>query len=198
MLCTVHKVATVLIISEDLGGHPATGSLSLWMTTELRTLEGLDDAHCGAGYSCQLGNAEQGHVIGVLSNRSSISFPTYLPTYIPTYIQTFKHSNIQHITHNRQHTYERIPRTRPLVVWILAHANTLHMRQCSVLMRLDVLNSFVCPLALMIVAGRSNRWDDSVLTHMFHKSFLEPRCIYCDSCFSDGTPTQTYARRQLC
>ena len=29
------------------------------MVTELQTLEGLDDVHRGAGYSCQLGNAEQ-------------------------------------------------------------------------------------------------------------------------------------------
>ena len=41
--------------------------------TELQTLEGLDDAHRGAGFSCQLGNAEQGHATGVLSNLSSVS-----------------------------------------------------------------------------------------------------------------------------
>ena len=41
--------------------------------TELQTLEGLDDAHRGAGFSCQLGNAEQRHAKGVLSNLSSIS-----------------------------------------------------------------------------------------------------------------------------
>ena len=52
---------------------PATGPPSLWMMTELQTLEGLDDAHRGAGYSCQLGSAEQGHAIGVWSNLSSIS-----------------------------------------------------------------------------------------------------------------------------
>ena len=42
------------------------------MMTELQTQEGLDDAHRGAGCSYQLGNAEQGHAIGVLSNFSSI------------------------------------------------------------------------------------------------------------------------------
>ena len=41
------------------------------MITELQTLEGLEDAHRGAGYSCQLGNAEEG--IGILSKLSSIS-----------------------------------------------------------------------------------------------------------------------------
>ena len=72
LLCTVHR-GTILITSEDFGGHPATGPLSLWMMTKLQTLEGLDDAHRGAGFSCQLGNAEQGHAIGVFSNLSSIS-----------------------------------------------------------------------------------------------------------------------------
>ena len=46
------KVATVLIIPEDLGGHPATGPPSLWSMSELQTLEGLDGAHRGAGLSC--------------------------------------------------------------------------------------------------------------------------------------------------
>ena len=73
LLCSVHKVATVLIIPEDLGGHPATGPPSLWMMTELQTKEGLDDAHRGAGFSCQLGNAEQGLATGVLSNLSPVS-----------------------------------------------------------------------------------------------------------------------------
>ena len=41
--------------------------------TELQTLEGVGDAHRGAGFSCQLGNAEQGHATGVLSNLSSVS-----------------------------------------------------------------------------------------------------------------------------
>ena len=41
--------------------------------TELQTLEGLDDAHRGAGFSSQLGNAEQGHSTEVLSNLSSVS-----------------------------------------------------------------------------------------------------------------------------
>ena len=49
LLCTVHKVATILIISEDLGGHPATGT--------------LDDAHRGAGYSGQLGRARDGSLV---------------------------------------------------------------------------------------------------------------------------------------
>ena len=42
------------------------------MMTGLATLEGLYDAHRGAGFSCQLRNAEQGHAMGVLSNRTSI------------------------------------------------------------------------------------------------------------------------------
>ena len=37
LLYTVHKVATILIISEDLGGHPATGPPSLWIMTEFQT-----------------------------------------------------------------------------------------------------------------------------------------------------------------
>ena len=36
LLCSVHKVATVLIIPEDLGGHPATGPPSLWSMSELQ------------------------------------------------------------------------------------------------------------------------------------------------------------------
>ena len=63
----------MLIIPEDFGGHPAKGPLSLWSMTELQTLEGLDDAHRGAGFSCQLGNAERGLATGVLSNLSSVS-----------------------------------------------------------------------------------------------------------------------------
>ena len=43
------------------------------MMTELQTLEGLDDAHRGAGFSCQLGYAERGHAIGVLQKLSSNS-----------------------------------------------------------------------------------------------------------------------------
>ena len=72
LLCSVHKVATVLIIPEDFGGHPATGPPSFWSISELQTLEGLDGAHRGAGFSCQLGNAEQGLATGVLSNLSSV------------------------------------------------------------------------------------------------------------------------------
>ena len=72
LLCSVHKVATVLIIPEDIGGHPATGPPSLWSMSELQTLEGLGGAHRGAGFSCQLGNAEQG-LATVLSNLSSVS-----------------------------------------------------------------------------------------------------------------------------
>ena len=68
LLCSVHKVATILITSEDLGGHPARGPPSLWTNTDFQTLEGVDDAHRGAGFSCQLGNAEQGHATGVSSN----------------------------------------------------------------------------------------------------------------------------------
>ena len=41
--------------------------------SELETLQGLDGAHRGAGFSCQLGNAEQGLAAGVLSNLSSVS-----------------------------------------------------------------------------------------------------------------------------
>ena len=39
---------------------------------ELETLKGLNDAHRGAGFLCQAGNAEQGHAIGVLSNLSLV------------------------------------------------------------------------------------------------------------------------------
>ena len=69
LLCSVHKGATVLIIP----GHPSTGPPSLWSMSELQTLEGLDGVHRGAGFSCHLGNAEQGLATGVLSNVSSVS-----------------------------------------------------------------------------------------------------------------------------
>ena len=77
LLCTVHRVATVLIIPEDLGGHTVTGPPSLWSMTEFQSLEGLDDAHRGAGCSCQLGLAEQGLTTGILSNLSSASSVLY-------------------------------------------------------------------------------------------------------------------------
>ena len=77
LLCTAHRVATVLIIPEDLGGHTATGPPSLWSMTEFQSLEGLDDAHRGAGCSCQLRFAEQGLTTGILSNLSSASSVLY-------------------------------------------------------------------------------------------------------------------------
>ena len=77
LLCTAHRVATVLIIPEDLGGHTTTGLPSLWSMTEFQSLEGLDDAHRGAGCSCQLGFAVQGLTTGILSNLSSASSVLY-------------------------------------------------------------------------------------------------------------------------
>ena len=38
LLCAMHAVARILIISEDLGGHTATGPSSLWSIKELQTL----------------------------------------------------------------------------------------------------------------------------------------------------------------
>ena len=55
------------------------------------------------------------------------------------------------------------------------------MRQRSVQMRLEELNSFACPLAFTIVACGRNRRGASVLPRMFRNSFLEPRCMYCAS-----------------
>ena len=73
LLCPAHKVATVLIISEPIGRSSAAVPSSLWLMKELQTLEGLDDAHRGTGFLCQLGSAEHGHAMGVLSNLSSLS-----------------------------------------------------------------------------------------------------------------------------
>ena len=67
LLCPVHKVATILTFPEDLGGHTATRPSSLWSMKEFQTLEGLNDAHRGAVFFCQLGNTEPKSPTGVLS-----------------------------------------------------------------------------------------------------------------------------------
>ena len=43
---------------EDLGGHPEEGSSSIWVLREFRLLLGVNEACRGAGFVCQLGQAD--------------------------------------------------------------------------------------------------------------------------------------------
>ena len=61
----------ILIFPEDLGGDTETGPTSLWMMQELQMLEGLYDARRGAGFSCQLGDADHKRLLPILSNLAS-------------------------------------------------------------------------------------------------------------------------------
>ena len=55
----------------EFGGGKETGPSSLWMMQELQMLEGFCDARRGAGFSCQLGNADHRHPLAILSNLAS-------------------------------------------------------------------------------------------------------------------------------
>ena len=85
-------------------------------------------------------------------------------------------SDVQHTTHNKHTKGSHAPGRQLPGSW---HMGTLHMRQPSVQMRLEGMNSFACLVALMIVARRSNSCEAPILPRMFHYSFLEPRCMYC-------------------
>ena len=92
-----------------------------------------------------------------------------IPTRPPTHTK--------YIHYHPQHTPSSHPRTHNTHV----RAQELHKRQRSVQMRLEVLNSFACPMVLMVVACRSNRCEAPVLPRLFHTSLLDPRCMYCAS-----------------
>ena len=120
LLCTAHRVATVLIIPEDLGGHTVTGPPSLWSMTEFQSLEGLDDAHRGAGCSCQLGSAEQGLTTGILSNLSSAfsvlyrGWPQSQPTSAATSSLVNRGPLQKTCSCSSQHTLTDVARLTPL------------------------------------------------------------------------------------
>ena len=61
-----------MMFPEDLGGLSQEGPTSIWDLREFRSLHGVNEACRGAGFMCQLGQAEFRRPVGILTNIANL------------------------------------------------------------------------------------------------------------------------------
>ena len=66
------KVDCVLVFPEDLDGHQIRGPASIWQLREFQVLESVHDVRRGAGFLCQLANAEAKRPLGILTTLAKL------------------------------------------------------------------------------------------------------------------------------
>ena len=72
LACKKKKVDCVLVFPEDLGGHQIRGPASIWQLREFQVLESVHDVRRGAGFLCQLANAEAKRPLGILTTLAKL------------------------------------------------------------------------------------------------------------------------------
>ena len=66
------KGGLCLGVPEDLGGHQIRGPASIWQLREFQVLESVHDVRRGAGFLCQLANAEAKRPLGILTTLAKL------------------------------------------------------------------------------------------------------------------------------
>ena len=67
LLCS-KPTSLFVVFPEDLGGHSRDGPTSVWSLREFQVLQGQSETCRGAGFLCQLGQADFRRPMGVLTN----------------------------------------------------------------------------------------------------------------------------------